>query len=163
MTRPPTRKTRRESTAKIREHLKSMWSALIHELARDGRGVPTGSSGVAMDSADLASKEVEQRLTITLSERGRSRITEIDHALRRLDKAKYGICQECGLEVAEERLKAMPVTRYCRDCQGERERRAKTRHSGKIQESPLGDFRSINAEEGMIDGPIGRLANEADT
>lgn len=149
MTRPPTRKTRRESTVKIREHLKSMRSALIYELARDGRGVPAGSSGLAMDSADLASEEVEQRLTITLSERGRRRITEIDDALRRLDEAKYGTFEECGLEVAEERLKAMPFTRYCRDCQGDRERNAKTRRSGKTGQLSFGDFRS---EEEISDG-----------
>jgi DnaK suppressor protein len=142
MTRPPTRKTRRESTVKIREHLKRMRSALIHELARDVRGVQAGSSGDTRDSADLASEEVDRRLTITLSERGRGRITEIDDALRRLDEAKYGTCEECGLEVAEERLTAMPVTRYCRDCQGDRERNAKTRHSGKIGQLSFGDLRS---------------------
>jgi RNA polymerase-binding transcription factor DksA len=106
-----------------------------------------------MDSADLASEEVERRLNMTLSERGRGRINEIDHALRRIDEANYGICEECGLEVAEERLKAMPFTRHCWDCQRDQERAAKTSHRGADSEQELFEqFGSIPAEDGINPG-----------
>ena len=43
-------------------------------------------------------------------------------ARARLDDGSYGICESCGLEIAEQRLEAMPFTRLCRDCQQDQER-----------------------------------------
>ena len=130
MTKPLTSKGRREFIVKARESLKSTRVALIHELAADLRAEHPGSSGGSMDSADLASNELEQNMTAILSERERDRIIEIDHALRRMDEANYSVCQACGLEIATERLQAMPFTGHCRDCQQDIEREAKTRYRG---------------------------------
>jgi len=80
-----------------------------------------------MDSCDLASEENERELSTMLSERERLKVGQIDDALRRIASLKYGLCEMCGLEVAEERLNAMPFTRLCCDCQQEREHEAKTR------------------------------------
>ncbi|MGA2410085.1 MAG: TraR/DksA C4-type zinc finger protein, partial [Candidatus Binataceae bacterium] len=73
-------------------------------------------------------------MTAIMSERGSTRISEIDHALKRMDEADYGTCQTCGLEIAQQRLEAMPFTRNCRDCQWDHEREAKTKRSGTHRE-----------------------------
>jgi RNA polymerase-binding transcription factor DksA len=64
-----------------------------------------------------------------------------------MDEANYGLCEACGLEIAEQRLKAMPFTRHCRDCQQDREREAKTRYRrGDIEQEPI-EFGSNLAED----------------
>jgi DnaK suppressor protein len=83
-----------------------------------------------MDSGDLASNELAQHMTMLLADRDRERIIEIDDALKRMDDLSYGMCEACGLEIAEQRLQAMPFTRHCRDCQQDHEREAKTRYRG---------------------------------
>lgn len=40
-------------------------------------------------------------------------IAEIDEALHRLDAGTYGHCQDCGEPIPDERLEAVPATRYC--------------------------------------------------
>lgn len=47
---------------------------------------------------------------------GLNEIRRIEAALRRMAAGEYGICARCGAEIAEERLNALPVTPFCRDC-----------------------------------------------
>jgi DnaK suppressor protein len=134
MTKPLTPRRRREFMVNASQHLRSMRAALIHELASVIHARRSANSGDSLDSADLASKELEQNMTVILSERERERIIEIDHALRRMDEANYGVCETCGLEISEQRLKVMPFTRYCHDCQHDQERAAKTWYRGDDNE-----------------------------
>jgi DnaK suppressor protein len=41
----------------------------------------------------------------------------IESALRRLKSGTYGKCAECGGDIPESRLRAMPFAERCRDCQ----------------------------------------------
>lgn len=38
---------------------------------------------------------------------------EVGAALGRLDDGSYGLCQRCGRQISDERLRAVPATRYC--------------------------------------------------
>ena len=69
-------------------------------------------------------------MMVILSAREQDRLIAIDHALKRMAEANYGLCEACGLEIAAQRLKAIPFTRHCRDCQEDIEREAKTRYQG---------------------------------
>jgi RNA polymerase-binding protein DksA len=42
---------------------------------------------------------------------------DIDVALGRLESGGYGICVECGREIAEQRLLATPTVQTCIECQ----------------------------------------------
>jgi DnaK suppressor protein len=44
-------------------------------------------------------------------------LTRIDHALARLDAGKYGSCIECGHDIADRRLRAMPFAVRCQGCE----------------------------------------------
>jgi len=129
-TEPNTFKGRCEFVARTREHLERLRITLLHELASDIRAARSYGGSGSMDSADLASLELEQRMAVMLSARERDRIIEIDRALERLDQGTYGVCAACGFEIMEPRLQAMPFTRHCRDCQQDQEREAKTRSRG---------------------------------
>ena len=48
-------------------------------------------------------------------------LKKIDTALSRIEKGDYGNCFECGGEIAEARLRALPFVVRCRDCEEVRE------------------------------------------
>lgn len=50
-----------------------------------------------------------------------AQLTNLDEALRRLEMGIYGICEGCGERIAMERLKLVPFTAYCVECQQEKE------------------------------------------
>ncbi|QHE86210.1 TraR/DksA family transcriptional regulator [Hydrogenophaga sp. BPS33] len=43
------------------------------------------------------------------------------NAQRRLDDGTYGFCADCGEQIAEQRLIAMPQAPYCMTCQAQHE------------------------------------------
>ncbi|MDZ7734061.1 MAG: TraR/DksA C4-type zinc finger protein [Acidimicrobiia bacterium] len=46
-----------------------------------------------------------------MSAQAREAITEIDHALAKIEDGTYGICEVSGLPIPRERLKAIPWAR----------------------------------------------------
>jgi DnaK suppressor protein len=79
-----------------------------------------------MDAYDLASEERDREINFILSDRERAKSQQIDDALARMSDGSYGVCDSCGLEIADERLRALPFTRLCRDCQQDQEREARS-------------------------------------
>jgi len=49
-------------------------------------------------------------------------LLKIDEAIRKLDEGTYGICEDCGDEISEQRLKILPYAIYCIDCKEKREK-----------------------------------------
>jgi DnaK suppressor protein len=78
-----------------------------------------------MDTYDLASDARDQEINVILTDRVREKLLAIDDALGRIDDSSYGVCEECGLDIAEGRLEALPFTRLCVSCQSDRERESK--------------------------------------
>jgi len=46
-------------------------------------------------------------------------LSDVEHALRRLDDGTYGVCEACGGQISEARHRAHPAARTCRDDHGE--------------------------------------------
>jgi len=78
-----------------------------------------------MDTYDLASDARQREISTILSDRERDKLQAVDEALERIEDSTYGVCEECGADVAEGRLAALPFTRLCVTCQSERERESK--------------------------------------
>jgi len=98
------------------------------------------------DIYDIASNERERELALTLGDRDRGKLAEIEDALERLNDSSYGECEECGEPIAENRLRALPFTRVCVECQSrsEREERIKGRFS---EETGLGIMEKSESED----------------
>ena len=60
--------------------------------------------------------EQSQELVLNLDVVGKAELKLVDEALARISKGTFGICQQCGKEVREERLGAVPHTKYCIEC-----------------------------------------------
>jgi DnaK suppressor protein len=97
------------------------------------------------DIYDIASGERERELSLTLGDMERERLHEIDTAIERLRAGEYGICEECGEEIGEERLRALPFTRVCVDCKTKAEKESKLR--ARLEEEPVGAIEGLETEE----------------
>ncbi len=73
------------------------------------------------DPSDRASMESNRNSILRIRDRERKLIFKIQQALQRLDAGEFGICEECGEEIAMERLKARPVTTLCIECKANQE------------------------------------------
>jgi RNA polymerase-binding transcription factor DksA len=45
-----------------------------------------------------------------------TQLKEINDAIERIEKGAYGKCENCGKDIPEDRLLAMPESRYCTEC-----------------------------------------------
>ena len=72
--------------------------------------------------ADTATETVDREIDYTLEETDGRLLAAIDEALARIDAGTYGICVNCGAQIAPERLEAMPWATLCIDCKRKEER-----------------------------------------
>jgi DnaK suppressor protein len=77
-----------------------------------------GAVGVA-DEDEQALSEMLQTLASTRNRDSAREVGEIDRALGKLRDAPedYGVCEDCGDDIAEKRLSVMPFARFCAECQ----------------------------------------------
>ncbi len=75
----------------------------------------------ARDVGDQALMDLERELGISLMEMRNRKRQSIDEALTRLSEGTYGICAECGIEISEKRLEAVPFAKLCVQCQSQLE------------------------------------------
>ena len=75
------------------------------------------------DPNDRASQESDRTFELRIRDRERRLINKIREALERIDDGTFGICDLCGEEISEGRLKARPVTTLCIDCKIEEEKK----------------------------------------
>jgi RNA polymerase-binding protein DksA len=71
--------------------------------------------------ADAASAAFEREKEFSILDRIQGELDDVERALRRLDDGTYGSCQACGGEIGDERLEAVPATRFCIQHQGDAE------------------------------------------
>jgi len=138
---------RKKFLAKMREQLGEMKTKLLSELDSELRAEREGNKDEGMDTYDLASEERDREINFILSDRERVKIKQVDDALDRLDEDTYGMCESCGLEIAEERLQSMPFTRLCRDCQQEQEKEAKSQRRFDDERNTYRKLGSTDADE----------------
>lgn len=60
------------------------------------------------------SLEFEKRLA--LEKQLRDQLTDVEHALKKIEEGTYGLCDDCGQPIAENRLQALPAASLCVEC-----------------------------------------------
>ena len=100
----------------------------IANLREDHPGTPDDEaeeiSGTSDNHlAETASVTLNREIDYTLEENSGQVLTEIDSALKRIDDGTYGVCTDCGQEIAPARLEAYPWASLCIDDARKAERR----------------------------------------
>ena len=71
---------------------------------------------VSADFAEQATETENVEVLAALEDETNATIADIKLALRRMEEGSYGQCSVCGIEIPEERMKALPYTDKCFEC-----------------------------------------------
>lgn len=94
----------------------------VHEKMRDVRteGSTANVQGV-LDSVESSEADIQEDIEFALIQMKAETLQKIDEALVRLEEGSYGYCFECGSEISERRLRALPFAVRCKNCEEARE------------------------------------------
>ena len=114
----------RERLESFRELLNERLKAILEEAEKTVKGM-TNDRDSFPDPTDRANLETDRNFLLRIRDRERKLIGKIKEALARIDDGTFGICEECGEEISEERLKARTMTTLCIDCKTKAEEEEK--------------------------------------
>ena len=94
--------------------------ASVARTEEDGRAAQVNDS--AQDIADRASSSYQKEFLFARSNNDRQFLQMVEHALSNMVEGTYGECENCGNDINERRLEAVPWARHCISCQEKLER-----------------------------------------
>lgn len=89
---------------------------LLQEIAGSQTEVDAVTENRESELEESAQKDRMTRLESRLTERGQKTLRQIDEALERIDAGTFGECEQCGNDIGNGRLKAMPTAALCIEC-----------------------------------------------
>ena len=94
----------------------------VQEKIRDVRAESnSGKLHQVLDSGESSEADIQEDIEFALIQMKAETLSKINEALTRLEEGAYGNCFECGEEIAEQRLRALPFAVRCKDCEEARE------------------------------------------
>jgi DnaK suppressor protein len=129
--------TKTERTTTEPKMARSRYSELKHML--DGRrreiqaevqgkmrgvreeGTWGGKLNEVLDAVESSEADIQEDLEFALIQMKSETLNKINDAMLRLEQGDYGYCFECGEEIAEKRLRALPFAVRCKDCEEAKE------------------------------------------
>jgi DnaK suppressor protein len=73
------------------------------------------------DAGESSEADIQEDIEFALIQMKAETLQKINEALARLEEGLYGNCYECGEEISEPRLRALPFAVRCKDCEEARE------------------------------------------
>jgi DnaK suppressor protein len=116
-------KTATDVKRKRAAELRTMLEERLHELERDVQGRIRGAraensnQGQVVDDAEASEIDIQDEIEFALIQMKAETLNRIDAALRGLENGVYGECFECGDEISQARLRAVPFAVRCKDCE----------------------------------------------
>ena len=109
--------------SELRQMLEDRRRELMNQVQGRMRDVRT--EGVkdreVLDQGESSEVDIQGDIEFALIQMKSETLNKINEALRRLEEQTYGNCFECGDEIAQARLRALPFAVRCKDCEEARE------------------------------------------
>ena len=109
------------SNEQLKQRLLEEQAYLLEQAAKSYENTTEGSGCVNL-IADDATETFEQSKEVSLQRNQASILEQVQQALLRFEQGTFGICESCGAPIDRARLKAIPYTPYCLECQSRIER-----------------------------------------
>jgi RNA polymerase-binding protein DksA len=97
----------------LKKRLEDKRDELTSRLARVTANV---RRSLDSDSEERAKQLADSEVVDALGNEARNELGKISDALARMESGEYGLCKECGLQIAEKRIEAYPYADECIDC-----------------------------------------------
>jgi DnaK suppressor protein len=94
---------------------------LLKSIARTEEEGRAADDDPTVDLADKAANSYTKEFLFGQNNTDRTTLQMIDQALERIKKNTYGACEQCGTELQQKRLDAVPWARHCTACQEKQE------------------------------------------
>ena len=94
----------------------------------------------SMDIADSATDEFDHDMALSQLSAEQDALFEVEQALKRILIGTYGVCEETGQPIPQERLKAVPWARFAREIE------ARLENEGAARQPHLGALGSVREE-----------------
>jgi DnaK suppressor protein len=118
---PERKKNRQERLRRILlEEKQRLWNELRGELFRNQEKLHT-QFDIPQDIGDMSMLDVLSDTGIAVADIMRERLTRMEEVEKKLAEGTAGICEDCGEEIDEERLRVVPYATRCVTCQEKHE------------------------------------------
>lgn len=158
-------KKQKQRLLDLRTHLLEAIEGVSNESIRT-RPEGSDASVGGMHMGDAGSDAYDRDFALSLLSKEQDALNEIQDALRRIDQRSYGYCEMTGKRIHEERLEALPFTRFTREAQEQIERNQFA--GGPRRVAPRSVFKlddeseSEDDEEGEDEAPAPAAAESAE-
>ena len=115
-TEPVARRNRYNDLEKMLKDRRRQLMQEVRGRIRDARTDST-TEGEVLDGGGSSEIDIQDEIGFALIQMKAETLNKIDAAVRRLGEGTYGDCFECGEEIAEARLRALPFAMRCKDCE----------------------------------------------
>jgi RNA polymerase-binding transcription factor DksA len=102
-----------EKKNKLKQNLEEMKASLEKEILKLETPVDMGDYPGSDDNTDESEQSYNQR-SAAASLRGE--LDGVESALIKMEKGKYGKCENCGKDIEEEVLDISPDAHFCKEC-----------------------------------------------
>lgn len=99
-----------------REEYLGQAQSLRDEAEQMAQDAEPGDTQFDDESGEGGTANVDREHNLRLVSQAMAVVDEIDHALAKMEKGTYGLCEHCGKQIAKPRLEALPFASLCVDC-----------------------------------------------
>jgi len=100
----------------LREEKRRLWQELRSEIFRDQEKLHS-EYDIPQDIGEQSMLDVLSDTGLAVADILRERLTRMEEAERKLEEGTFGMCEDCGVEIEEERLRVIPYAVRCVRCQ----------------------------------------------
>ena len=101
-----------------RNELQAEVQGKMRDVRAEGWG---GKQNEVLDAVESSEADIQEDLEFALIQMKSETLNKVQDALVRLEQGDYGYCFECGEEIGEKRLRALPFAVRCKDCEEAKE------------------------------------------
>ena len=118
-----TQRSRYSELKQMLEERQREIQAEVQGKMRDVRAEGTwgGKNNEVLGAVESAEADIQEDIEFALVQMKSETLNKINDALTRLEQGDYGNCFECGEEISEKRLRALPFAVRCKECEEARE------------------------------------------
>ena len=80
-----------------------------------------GKTNEVRDEVESSEADIQEDIEFALIQMKAETLNKINEGLHRLEEGAYRFCFDCGDEISEQRLRALPFAVRCKDCEEARE------------------------------------------
>ena len=125
--------------SKFYQNLLELRERLLHQMDGLAKESAEELAGYSLHMADSGTDNFDRDFALSLLSSDQDAIYEIEEALKRIEKATYGICELTGKPIPKTRLEAIPWTRFTVQAQAQLER------EGALRQRRLGALGTVDA------------------